>query len=211
MRRATVLFDLDGTLIDSGPLILSSFRHATRTVLGREIPDEELLAGVGGHGLEAQMSAFDGERVDELVNVYRAHNLEQYERVSLFPGIRELVEALRADGRTLGIVTVKGRAAVDLTFSLLELGPLFDVVVTGEDCERQKPAPDPILAALEALGEPAATAAYVGDAPFDMQAARAARVSAVGVSWGGIHPRERLEREEPDAIVDAPPEVLDAV
>lgn len=211
MRAGCVLFDLDGTLIDSGPLILASFRHATRTVLGRTIPDEELLAGVGGHGLVEQMRAFDGERVDELVSVYREHNIREYERVSLFPEIRAVVERLRYDRRAVGIVTVKGRAAVELTFSLLELDGLFDVVVTGDDTMRQKPEPDPIISALDQLGEATAAAAYVGDAPFDIQAARAAGVRAIAVSWGGIHPRERLAAERPDAIVDSPAEVLDVV
>ena len=211
MRHATVLFDLDGTLIDSGPLILASFRHATSTVLGREIPDSELLAGVGGHGLEEQMRVFDAERVDELVDVYRAHNLKAYERVRLFPGVRELLEELRGQRRSLGVVTVKGRAAVELTFSLLDLAPLFDVVVTGDDCERQKPAPDPILAALEALGGAADSAVYVGDAPFDVQAARAAGATSVAVSWGGIHPLSRIAAQGPDAIVEAPQELLDVV
>ena len=206
MRCAAVLFDLDGTLIDSGPLILASFRHATRTVLRRVIPDEELLAGVGGHGIEEQMRVFDGERVDDLVSVYRTHNLAEYERVTLFPGARSMVERLRADGRS-----VKGRPAVDLTFSLLRLDELFDVVITSDDTPRQKPAPDPLLAALSVLGESAATAAYVGDAPFDIQAARAAEMRAIAVSWGGIHPVRRLVAEEPDAIVDAPAEVFDVV
>ena len=211
MRCATVLFDLDGTLIDSGPLILSSFRYTTRRVLGRVIPDAELLAGVGGYGLDEQMRAFDADRVEELVCVYREHNLREYEKVALFPDVRDIVEQLRDEGRRLGVVTVKGRKAVDLTFSLLELDGLFDVVVTSDDTARQKPAPDPLLAALEELGAPAASAAYVGDAPFDIQAARAARVRAIAVSWGGIHPLERLVAQQPDVIINAPAEVLDVV
>jgi pyrophosphatase PpaX len=74
MRYPTVLFDLDGTLIDSGEIILSSFRHATQTVLEREIPDEVLAAAVGGSNIYEQMRAFDEERADELVRVYREHN-----------------------------------------------------------------------------------------------------------------------------------------
>jgi pyrophosphatase PpaX len=211
MRCEAVLFDLDGTLVDSGPLILASFRYATRTVLGRTVPDEELMAGVGGHGLDAQMRAIDSDRVDELTRVYRAHNLKEYERVQLFAGIRDVLERLRAQRRALGVVTVKGRPAVDLTFELLELADIFDVVVTADDTVRQKPAPDPLLAALAQLGVPASAAAYVGDAPFDIQAARGAGVRAVAVTWGGIHPVARLEREEPDVIVQQPNEVLDVV
>ena len=211
MRCESVLFDLDGTLIDSGPLILASFRHATRTVLGRTIPDEELLAGVGGHGLDAQMAAFDADRVEELTSVYRKHNLQQYEKVQLFAGVSEVLERLRADGRSLGVVTVKGRPAVELTFDLLSLADIFDVVITGDDSPRQKPAPDPILAALAKLDASVSTAAYIGDAPFDIQAARSAGVRSVAVTWGGIHPVSRLERERPDAIVQRPSEVLDVV
>jgi phosphoglycolate phosphatase-like HAD superfamily hydrolase len=74
VRYPNVLFDLDGTLIDSGAIILASFRHATRTVLAREIPDAELAALVGGSNIHDQMRAIDADRVDELVRVYREHN-----------------------------------------------------------------------------------------------------------------------------------------
>ena len=211
MGSESVLFDLDGTLIDSGPLILASFRHATRTVLSRTIPNTELMAGVGGHGLEAQMREFDEERVEELARVYRQHNLLQYENVQLFPGVRDLLEELRSQDRTLGVVTVKGRAPVDLTFELLDLADLFDVVITSDDTDRQKPEPDPIYAALERVDGSVASAAYVGDAPFDIQAAKAAGVLSIAVTWGGIHPVARLEREKPDAFVSTPDEVLDVV
>lgn len=211
MRCQAVLFDLDGTLIDSGPLILASFQHATSVVLGRTIPDEELMAGVGGHGLDAQMRAIDADKADELTRVYREHNLKQYEKVRLFADIGDVLATLRSQGRALGVVTVKGRAAVDLTFSLLGLAEVFEVVITADDTPRQKPAPDPILAALARLEVEASRAAYVGDAPFDIQAARGAGVKAIGVAWGGIHPRERLKRERPDVILQHPSEVLDVV
>src|ERR1043166_3575799 len=74
MRFETVLFDLDGTVVDSGAIILASMRHATREVLGREYSDEELLQTVGGPGLEAQMRALAPDQVELLVDVYRAHN-----------------------------------------------------------------------------------------------------------------------------------------
>ena len=208
MRHPIVLFDLDGTLIDSGSLILSSFRHATTTVLGRVIPDETLMANVGGHGLAAQMREFDEERVDELVRVYREHNLEAYRTVTAFGGIERILSALHGEGRRLGVVTVKGRQAVDLTFELLPLGRFFTTVVTGDDTDRHKPDPQPLLLALERLGADGQRAAYVGDSPFDIRAAKAARLTAVAVTWGGIHSRERLEAERPDHVVAEPTELL---
>ena len=82
-----------------------------------------------------------------------------------------------------------------------------DVVIGADDTERHKPEPDPILEALRRLGAQARDAAYVGDSPFDIRAAKAAGVLAVAVGWGGIHPDERLLREEPDALVHTPEEL----
>ncbi len=179
MRYETVLFDLDGTLIDSGPLILASFRHATRTVLGRAIPDEVLMAGVGGHGIEAQMRVFDAERVDDLVRVYREHNLRIYHDVRAFDGIVAALERLHGQGRTMGVVTVKSRPTVDVTFQVLPLLGYFETVVAAEDTVRHKPDPEPLRLALERLGADSASAVYVGDSPFDIRAAKAAGMASV--------------------------------
>jgi pyrophosphatase PpaX len=208
VRFETVLFDLDGTLIDSGEAILASFRHATETVLGRAYPDEVLMANVGGHGIHAQMRLFDEARVDELVQVYREHNLARYHEVRAFDGIERVLQRLHDERRTLGVVTVKSRPTVDVTFEVLPLRPYFRAIVTGDDTDRHKPAPDPLLLALEQLGAAASTAVYVGDSPFDVQAAKAAGMPAFAVAWGRIHPRERLEAEQPDLIVETPEELL---
>jgi pyrophosphatase PpaX len=211
VRFETVLFDLDGTLIDSGELILASFRHATQTVLGRTIPDEVLMANVGGHGIRAQMTEFDAERADELVRVYRDHNLAIYHQVEAFDGILGMLDGLLDDDRNLGVVTVKSRPTVEVTFEVLPLGRYFRTVVTGDDTERHKPEPDPLLLALDRLGAEPDTAVYVGDSPFDIRAAKAAGMVAIAVSWGGIHSADRLAAESPDLMVDAPPELLDVL
>ena len=211
MRYATVLFDLDGTLIDSGAMILASFRYATASVLEREIPDEELLAAVGSSTLHEQMRAFEPDRVDELVAAYREHNVPLHSALRPCAGMLDVVARLRAERRKLGIVTAKRHATIELAFSALPLARSFDVVVGSDDTERHKPHPEPILLALERLGAPASSAAYVGDAPFDIRAARAAGVAAIAVTWGGIHGAERLASEGPDALVDTPEELLGAL
>jgi pyrophosphatase PpaX len=208
MRFPVVLFDLDGTLIDSGSMILASFRHATRTVLAREIPDEALLARVGGASLSEQMRAIDPARVDDLVASYREHNEPLHDELQPCAGIVDVVERLRAEGRRLGVVTAKRQATVALAFRVLPLGRLFGVVVTSDDVSRNKPYPDGILRALELLGARPEEAAYVGDSPFDVEAAKRAGVYAVAVGWGGMHTRERLEAAEPDAFVESPEELL---
>jgi pyrophosphatase PpaX len=211
MRFSVVLFDLDGTVIDSGAIILASMRHAAREVLGLEPPDEELMAAVGGPGLEAQMRALAPDRVEELVTVYRAHNEPLHDTLAVCEGMDDVLVRLKDEGRRLGIVTAKRRATVELAFEAVPLGHLFDTVVGGDETTRHKPDPDPLLLALGRLGARPEDTAYVGDAPFDIRAAKAAAVHAVSVTWGGIHPRGRLEREEPDAIVDTAEELLDVL
>ena len=212
MRFPIVLFDLDGTLIDSGPIILASMQHATKTVLGREIAHEELAATVGGQGLVSQMRALDPDRVDELVEVYKEHNDPLHETLEAFDDFRDVLPRLREEGRRLGIVTAKRHRTVRLALDRFpELAGQFEVVVGFEDTDRHKPEPDPVRLALERLDATPAEAAYVGDSPFDVQAAKAAGVFAVAVGWGGIHADERLLEEEPDAFVREPAELLDVL
>jgi pyrophosphatase PpaX len=201
MRFPVVLFDLDGTVIDSGAIILASMRHAAKEVLGTEVPDDELMAAVGGPGLEAQMHALAPDRVEELVSVYRAHNEPLHEGLACCAGIDDVLVRLKDEGRRLGIVTAKRRKTVELAFDRVPIAHLFETVVGGDETERHKPDPEPLLLALERLEAHAEETAYVGDAPFDVKAAKAAGLFSVAVTWGGIHAQERLEAEEPDALV----------
>jgi pyrophosphatase PpaX len=206
VRYPVVLFDLDGTVIDSGGIILASMRHAAETVLGRSYTDKVLSAAVGGPGLEAQMHALAPDRVDELVRVYREHNEPLHESLEACAGMLGLLQTLKDEGRRLGIVTAKRRKTVELAFARLPLEHLFDVVVSGDETERKKPDPEPLLVALDQVGGRPAEAAYVGDSPFDMQAARAGGLYAVGVSWGRIHEADALA--DADVVVHSAEELL---
>lgn len=210
-RHRVVLFDLDGTVIDSGWIILASMRHASREVLGREIADAELMQAVGGPGLEAQMRALDPERVDELVSVYRAHNEPLHEELVCCPGMDRALERLRKEGCRLGIVTAKRRATVELAFDRVPLRHVFETIVGGDETDRHKPDPEPLLLAAGRMGATPAETVYVGDSPFDIRAAKAAGMGSVAVTWGRIHDRAKLEREQPDAIVDTAEELLAVV
>ncbi len=189
MRFPVVLFDLDGTLIDSGPIILSSMQYSVRTVLGREIPAEELGLTIGGQGIVAQMQAIDAERADELVEVYKQHNDGLHETLEAFDDLLALLPRLKAEGRKLGIVTAKRHRTVRLALERFPaLEDDFDVVVAHEDTSRHKPDPDPVLFAIEKLGGAPSDAAYVGDSPFDIQRGEGRR---------RVRGRRRLGRDPP--------------
>jgi pyrophosphatase PpaX len=203
MRFPVVLFDLDGTLVDSAAAILGSFHHATETVLRRRFPDDEILARVGGTNLAHQMALLDPDRVDELVRVYRAHNDPQYSELACFEGVLDVLQQLKIESRRLGIVSAKRRPTVERALRSAGMGEYFDVVVGSDDTQRHKPDPEPVLKALELLEADPDEAAYVGDSPFDVAAARAAGVFAVAVGWGGIH-----RVEDADVFVETPEALL---
>src|SRR3954470_24742439 len=151
-RFPVVLFDLDGTVVDSGAIILASMRHATREVLGAEYRDEELLQAVGGPGLEAQFAVFSPDDVDELVRVYRAHNEPLHDELEACTGMEDVIVKLHEEGRRLGVVTAKRRSTVELAFANVPLGHLFEAIVGGDETERHKPDPEPLLLGAERLG-----------------------------------------------------------
>src|SRR4051794_2197745 len=139
VRFPVVLFDLDGTLVDSGAIILASFKHATQTVLQREFPDEHILAAVGGSTLDEQMRRLDADRVEELVTVYRTHNEPLQSELLACAGMPAVLDELRGQGRRLGVVTAKRQKTIALAFEAVpELGD-FDVVVGSDDTQRHKP------------------------------------------------------------------------
>src|SRR5262249_46186771 len=193
MRFPVVLFDLDGTVIDSGAIILASMRHAAKEVLGAEPPDDLLMAAVGGPGLEAQMRSLAPDLVDELVSVYRAHNEPLHDGITSFAGIDDVLVRLKDEGRRLGIVTAKRRETVELAFARVPLGHLFETIVGGDETKRHKPDPEPLLLAAERLGADPAATAYVGDSPFDVRAAKAAGMFALAPTSGPLHERDTLQ------------------
>ena len=209
MSFPVVLFDLDGTVVDTGGIILASMRHATREVLGREYTDHDLMKAVGGPGLAAQMEALAPEHVDDLVRVYREHNLPLHEEVEPFEGIEDVLVRLHEDGVRIGVVTAKWRSTVELAFARLRVADLFETVVGGDETEQHKPDPAPLLLAARRLGVEPQDCAYVGDSPFDIRAAKAAHMYSIGVTWGGIHHREALAVEGPAALVDTAHELYD--
>lgn len=207
MPPRTIVFDLDGTLIDSLGLILESYRHTMQTHLGRTMPDELWVRGMGTP-LTVQMLGFaaDEDEAAEMVRTYEDHNLAHHDRlVRPYPGVKEAVRELRERGSTLAIATSK--RAVATRMGLRECGfpeDWFAGIVTADDVERPKPDPEPVLRALELADEAdPARAVYVGDSVHDMAAGRAAGVTTAAVLWGP-NSRDALTAAEPDLWVETP-------
>ncbi len=185
-RLTTVLFDLDGTLIDSVELILRSYRHTLERHRGTAPEDDVWLAGLGTP-LWKQFAVFtdDQAEIDAMVATYREHNLAHHDAmVRPFAGTHEAVTALRGRGAALGIVTSKLRSGTMRGLTHCGLDGLFDVLVCADDVEHPKPHPEPVARALALLGTEPDTAVFVGDSPHDLEAGRAAGVATAAVSWG---------------------------
>jgi pyrophosphatase PpaX len=141
--------------------------------------------------------------------VYRAHNEPLHDNLVACAGMEDVLVRLHEQGRRLGVVTAKRRSTVELAFASVPIAHLFETVVGGDETEKHKPDPEPLLLAAERMGVAPTDCAYVGDSPFDIRAAKAAEMYALAVTWGRIHDRAKLEREEPDAIVDTAEELFE--
>lgn len=185
-RYSTVLFDLDGTLLDSTRLILDSFHH-TFAVHGLPAqPDEAFLAGVGTP-LRIEFAKYHEhpEKIEAMIATYREYNFHHHDRmVSAFPGAIACVRALAEAKVRLGIVTSKGRHGTKIGLESLTLTNIFEVVVCAEDVTRHKPDPEPVRHALTQLGANAAETLFVGDSLHDMRAGRGAAVATGAALWG---------------------------
>lgn len=205
----TYLFDLDGTLLDSIELILTSFHHTSRIHLGRELPDEYWLAGVGTPLRTALSRVADSEEeLDTLLETYRSFNLDHHDQMARpYPGVVEVVRKLHRYGAKLALVTSKLSTGANRGLRLLDLEEEFAVRVCADDVVHGKPHPEPVLKALAALDARPEEALFIGDSDHDIEAGRAAGVATVAVSWGPFA-REKLQAAGPTYWVDTPDEVL---
>ena len=206
---STYLFDLDGTLIDSIELIMSSFRHTMRIHIGTVPPETEWRAGFGTP-LGPQLARYtdDPSEVAAMAATYRAHNREHHDRlVTPYVGVREVVAQLATRGARLGIVTSKSRVATSHGLRHCGLDRFFDVRVTADDTTEHKPKPAPVVDALSRLDSPATDAVFIGDSPWDCEAGKAAGVATAAALWGPFA-RETLEPYAPDHWLEQPDQIL---
>ena len=200
--RPVVLFDFDGTLADSIHLIVESFHHTFAEAGLPAFPDAEVRSWIG-RPLIAVFEEYFPTRGEELTDAYRTWNLAQHDAlIRRIDGMPELLDALKAAGTALGVVSSKKTDTVRQGLRAVGLDDAIDVLAGMEETARHKPDPEPLLFAAAALGVEPGDCVYVGDAGVDIRAARAAGMAAIAVTWGA-GARNELESLRPDAVVDS--------
>lgn len=204
----TVLFDLDGTLIDTNELIISSFLHTLGHYYPERYQREDVLPFMGPT-LHETFESINPEKVEEMIAVYREYNIKNHDvLVKEFEGVFETVRTLKESGYKLGIVTTKVSNVVEKGLKLTNLDQFFDVVVTLDDVEKPKPDPEPILKALDLLDAKPEEAIMVGDNSHDILGGKNAGTKTAGVAWTAKG-REFLMEFKPDYMLDNMADLLD--
>ncbi|RLL46635.1 pyrophosphatase PpaX [Oceanobacillus piezotolerans] len=200
MNIHTVLFDLDGTLIDTNELIIASFTHTFKHY-ELNFTREEIIE-FNGPPLVETFTNIDPDRVDEMIDVYREHNLRVHDNyVEAFPYVLETLKQLKERDIKIGIVTTKMTDSVNRGLKIAKLEGLFDTMVTLDDVTHPKPHPEPVLKAMKALDAKASTTLIVGDNSHDIESGQNAGVKTAGVAWS-FKGRERLQQLNPTYMLE---------
>jgi pyrophosphatase PpaX len=203
----TVLFDLDGTLIDTNELIISSFLHTLEHYYPNQYKREDVLPFLGPT-LKETFESMENANVDEMIKTYRKYNITHHDSfVTEFPTVIETVKTLKEKGYKVGIVTTKISDVVMKGLKLTKLDSYFDVIVALDHVEKPKPDPEPIFKALEQLHSKPEETIMVGDNHHDILAGKNAGTTTAGVAWS-IKGREHLEQYKPDYILEEMADLL---
>jgi pyrophosphatase PpaX len=213
-RPYAVLFDLDGTLIDSIALLLASMKH-TFQGRSRKPTDDEWIEGLGTP-LPKQLTPYveSDEDRERLVNRYRTFQHENHDRLmSQYAGVIDTIALLYQRGHPLGVVTSKGNMMMERGLKFIGADDYIEVAIGYDSVHIHKPDPFPVRAALEKLEYQASEAVFVGDSPHDIKSGNDAGVITIAALWGPFR-RDQLEPYDPtyflDDIKDLPP-LLDRI
>lgn len=192
-----ILFDFDGTLVNTNDVIVASWQHTYKHYLGHEVPVEHITACFGEPLLLTMAREFPEVDPAESAGVYRSFQVENADRlVTIFPGIKELLAELKEAGYVLGIVTSRTRESALRYMDMFDITSYFDDLVTCDDTTVHKPNPEPLLLAMSRLGAAPEESLMIGDSPFDIKCANNAGVDSVMVNW-------RITCDETSLIDDA--------
>jgi pyrophosphatase PpaX len=206
-----ILFDVDGTLIDSIPFIVESFQHTFNRHLGHSLDESAILSGIG-RPLEAYLGAWPPELAKALLKTYLEYNHSHVrEGIAIFLGIPAMLQSLRRLGLPMGIVTSKRLAGLLPTLDDFMLQDYFDLVITKDDTRLHKPDPEPLYEAMRRLGlHRPDRVLYVGDSIHDLECAVRAGCQPVMVEWTRM-PKQSLKQAHPAIWLEHPSDLVQIV
>ena len=212
LKWDAILFDVDGTLIDSIPFIVECFQHAFTRHLGHPWDEADILAGIG-MPLESYFATrWPADVTKVLMASYLEHNLANlHHGIGIFNNIPAMLGQIRSLGLPIGIVTSKRLAALMPTLQDFDLAPYFDLIITKEDTQLHKPNPEPLFAAMNRLGlSQPGRIIYVGDSIHDLECAVRAGCQPVMVGWTRM-PKQMLQQAYPAIWIDHPNDLIEFV
>ena len=212
----TVLFDFDGTIMDTNDVIIGSWQHVYKTLRGKE-GDLTYILATFGEPLEYSMeTSFPEVSKEESVKIYRDWQKDHFlDMIHLFPGVEEMLAEVKARGYRTGIATSRLSESLHRALSHFDLYKYFDAIVAVEDIEEAKPAPDTIYKVLDKLNAHPENAIMVGDSRLDILCARNAGVPSILVGWSatlaGKTKEDFAPGEAPDFIIQKPEELFEII
>lgn len=208
----TVLFDLDGTIIDTNELIIQTYLHVFKeksTPL--PVTRERIISNMGKPLIDLMKDYSGTEQVNDLIAAYREFNTAQHdELIREIPYVYEVLSTLYEEGIQISIVTTKIRSTTVRGLKFFNLDKFIKTIVTIEDVDYPKPHPQPVLRAMEALSANPQNTAMVGDTSYDIKAANSAGVTSIAVGWSLLSESE-LRQHQPDYIIQDMRELLQIV
>ncbi|MDR0519395.1 MAG: HAD-IA family hydrolase [Clostridiales Family XIII bacterium] len=206
----TVVFDFDGTLVDTNDAVLESWQYAAREILGCEFPYDKLKATLGEPIMRTVAALFPGQDAGAVVEAYRAFHHEHFEdMIKIFDGVHDMLEALRSDGYKLGVVTNRLRYTTEIGLDQFGLAKYFGAVVTVGEAPKDKPEPEHIWFTLDKLGSSPDRAVLVGDSQNDIIGGHRAGLVSVRVNWAVATDEGFGDKAaEPDFSIDTPAGLL---
>lgn len=213
-RIEAILFDFDGTLVDTNEVILKSWQHTFLALTGKEGDRKEIIRSYGEPLRDTMRRFFGGteEEVEEHVAIYRDYQKTIFlDEIRLFQGVERTLEKLKQQGYKLALVTSRLAASTQEGLKKFEMDNFFDTVVTADDTQAHKPDPEPVQIALERLGTPPDQALMVGDTWLDIECARNADVQSALAGWSLRQTKDILQQCTPDYIIHTMRSILKMV